>query len=132
MDQNSACGQRSHMCPGPRPDPFLFNNMFNDGPAVRSSPAVFPAPFTMQGTIDGCFMTPCIRSARARVSPGRHFSSGPRQLRFGGAPVPGLLVPSPLASWTTKLTDVEVRFLHSTASCWTRWRSLFVALRSAS
>ena len=40
------------------------------------------------------------------------------------------IVPSPLASWTTKLTDI--RFLHSTASCWTRWRSLFVALRSAS
>ena len=54
---------------------------------------LFPAPFTMQGTIDGCFMTPCVE--RARVSPGRHFSSGPRQLRFGGAPVPGLLVPSP-------------------------------------
>ena len=35
------------MCPGPRPDRFLFN-MFNDGSAVRSSPAVFPAPFTMQ------------------------------------------------------------------------------------
>ena len=68
----------------------------------------------------------------AHVSPGRHFSSGPRQLRFSGAPVPGFRVPSPLASWTTKLTDVEVRFLHSTASRWTRWRSLFVALRSAS
>ena len=80
------------MCSGPRPDRFLFN-MFNDGPAVRSAAAVFTAPFTMQGTIDGCFMTPC---TRARGSPGRHFSSGPRQLRFGGAPVPGLLVPSPL------------------------------------
>ena len=66
---NSACGQRSHMCPGPRPDRFLFN-MFNDGPAaaVRSSPAVFPAPFTMQGTIDGCFVTPCMYVARARFA----------------------------------------------------------------
>ena len=104
MDQNSACGQRSHWCPGPRPDRFLFD-IFDDGLAVRSSAAVFPAPFTMQGTIDGCFMTPCIR---ARGSPGRHCSSGPRQLRFGGAPVPGLLVPSPLASWTTKLTTADV------------------------
>ena len=69
---------------------------------------------------------------RVRGSPGCHFSSGPRQLRFRGAPVPGRLVPSPLASWMTKLTDVEVRFLHSTASCWTRSRSHLVALRSAS
>ena len=103
----STCSMMVQLCGVPLPCPQLFG--------------------TMQGTIDGCFMTPCIRSAR--VSPGRHFSSGPRQLCFGGAPVPGLLVPSPLASWTTKLTDVEVRFLHSTASCWTRWRSLFVALR---
>ena len=43
-------------------------SMQYDGPAVRSSPAVFPAPFTMQGTIDGCFMTPCIRRARARFA----------------------------------------------------------------
>ena len=43
---------------------FLFN-MFNGGPAVRSSPAVFPAPFTVQGTIDGCFVTPCMYVERA-------------------------------------------------------------------
>ena len=58
------------------------------------------------------------------------FGAASAALRRGAGP--GLLVPPPLASWTTKLTDVEVRFLHSTASCWTRWRSLFVALRSAS
>ena len=64
-------------------------------------------------------MTP-FTCARGRGSPGRHFLQGPRQLRFGRAPVPGRLVPSPLASCMAKLTDVEVRYLRSTAS----WRHI--------
>ena len=67
-------------------------------------------------------------------SPGRHFF-GSRQLSFGRAPVPGRLAACALASCTTKLNhaDVEVRFLRvNLVSCWTRWRSLLVAIRSAS
>ena len=37
--ENSACGQSSHISPGPRPDRFPFK----DNPVVRSSAAVFLA-----------------------------------------------------------------------------------------
>ena len=60
------------------------------------------------------------------------FSGGRVSCALAGrcSPVASFLLP--LQASTTKLTDVEVRFLRSTSSCWTRRRSLFVALRSAS
>ena len=78
------------MCPGPRPDRFLLNNMFNDGPAVRSSPAVFPAPFTMQplqGTIDGSMLHETMYTERARFawSP-FFFGAASAALRRGAGP----------------------------------------------
>ena len=48
---------------------------------------LFPAPFTMQGTIDGCFKTPCVRRARARFawSP-FFFGAASAALRRGAGP----------------------------------------------
>ena len=60
---------------------------------------------------EGCLTIPCTWTQFAWS----HFFFGPRQLRFGRAPVPVLLVPCPLPSCRTKLTDVDVRFLRSTA-----------------